>query len=117
VVLSPSSVVPAPLHQLCDQLLALHLLVEYSAETLCGEPDVRLRICRREEPDVSVELLVPDPGTWSSRHWDAVRIQRGYRRMWRGPDQDCSPGEVAAFVEALLDLGATQLPQRFADLG
>ena len=117
MVLSPSSVVPAPLHQLRDQLLALHLFVEFSAEPLCGEPDVRLRICRREEPDVSVELLVPDPTTWSSRNWDGVRIQRGYRRMWRGPDQGCSLGEVATFVEALLHLGTTQLPQRFVDLG
>jgi hypothetical protein len=117
VVLSPSSVVPAPLHQLCDQLVALRLFVEFSAETLCGEPDVRLRICRRDEPDLSVELLVPDPMTWCSRNWDAVRIQRGCRRMWRGPDLDCSLGEVATFVEALLHLSTTQLPQRFANLG
>ena len=105
------------LQQLCRQLVALRLVVDLSVGTLCGEPDVRLRICRREVPDASVELLVPDPATWSARNWDAVLVQQGQRRLWRGPDQDCPLDEAATFVRALLSINDTGLAERYAVLG
>jgi hypothetical protein len=113
-------VVTTPLHpgtddalqQLCVRLTAQRLQARIDVGMVAGEPDVRLQVCQDHRPDVTVELLAPDPPTWHSRHWDAVRVQRGGRRA-RG----CSLDEVGRFVQALLVLGATQLAQLYVDLG
>ena len=114
---SPDTVVDASLHRLCEQLVTQHFTVELSVESLCGERDVRLRVCRHDHPAVSVEVLAPDPSTWMSRCWDAVRIDCGRRRLWRGPDQERPLEEVVDFVSGLLCLTAAQLAQRYVDVG
>jgi hypothetical protein len=117
VVPSSSSVVLAALHRLREQLVERSYVVELDVTTVCGEPDIRLRVCRREQPDVTVELLAPDATIWSCRCWTAVRDQHGQRRLWLGPDQACSLAEVAAFVCALVRLPAAQLAERYVDAG
>ena len=114
---SPITVVTDSLDRLCELLVAQDFSVELSVEPICGERDVRLRVCWHEDPAVSVEVLAPDPSTWMSRCWDAVRIDRGHRRVWRGPDQGRPLDEVADFVSALLCLTAAQLADRYVDVG
>jgi hypothetical protein len=116
VISAPSSAIFKELHQLCDQLVALQLEVEISVETLCGESDVRLRVSQRHDPDRTVELLAPDPTAWSSRNWDAVCVQHGCRRVWRGPGESCSLDDVATFVHALVCLDAARLTPRYVAL-
>jgi hypothetical protein len=106
-----------PLQELCVRLAAQRLEARIDVGMVAGERDVRLQVCQDDRPDVMVELLAPDPSTWHSRHWDAVRVQRGGRRVWRGPARGCPLDEVGRFVQALLLLGATQLAQLYVDLG
>jgi hypothetical protein len=105
------------LQLLCARLRAKRLQARIDVATVGGEPDVRLQVCRNGGSDVLVELLAPDPPPRRPEHWDAVRIQCGGRRVWRGPDQDCSLDEVEEFVQALLQLGMPELERLYVDLG
>jgi hypothetical protein len=117
VVPAPSTLVDDSLRRLCEQLAARHFSVTIDVHVVCGEPDVRLRVCRPQDPAVTVELLGPDPTSWSSRGWHAVRLQHGDRRLWHGPDHGCPLEEVATFVAALVCAGTEHLGQRYVDLG
>jgi hypothetical protein len=106
-----------PLQALCVRLTAQRLRVRIDVTTAAGEPDVRLEVCREDRPDLTVELLEPDPPSRCPGHWNAVRVQCGARQVWRGPEHGCSLDEVEQFVEALLTLGEPELAQLFTELG
>jgi hypothetical protein len=113
--LAPSTDDPLP--RLRAELRARRLQAEMDVAMVGGEPDVRLHVCEQGRPDLAVEVLGRAPSAAPPDHWDAVRIQHGGRRVWRGPDRGCSLDEVRRFVEALLFLGVAQLAQLYVDLG
>ena len=74
--------------------------------SVCGEPDVRLVVCR-ESQDVAVEVLASER---PADRWQAVRVRGEDRQVWLGPPHDAPPGEVVTFVEALLEPRADDVP-------
>jgi hypothetical protein len=90
------------LPRLVHALRAHGLLAEVRILSVCGEPDVRLVSCR-EDGEVVVELLAAFAVELPGDRWSAVRVRGEDRQVWQGPPHDAPPGEVVAFVEALLD--------------
>lgn len=87
------------------------LRADLQAVSVCGEPDVRLVVCR-EGADVAVEVLAALAGERPAGRWQAVRVRGEDRQVWLGPPHDARPGEVARFVEALLDPHADDVRYR-----
>jgi hypothetical protein len=79
--------------------------------SVCGEPDVRLVVCRERE-EVAVEVLAAPAGEPPAARWHAVRVRGEDRHVWQGPPHDAPLGEAVAFVEALLapHAGALRYP-------
>jgi len=84
---------------------------------VCGDPDVRLVVCRRAGADVSVELLATPAAEPVPDRWHAVRVRGPDRQVWQGPRHDAPAAEVAALVEALLSESAAPDPGRYLLLG
>ena len=82
--------------------------------SVCGEPDVRLVICRPGEEvaveEVAVEVLAALAGERPADRWQAVRVRGVERHVWLGPPHDDPLGDAVAFVEALLEPYADGLP-------
>jgi len=85
------------------------LRADLQTVSVCGEPDVRLVVCR-ERADVAVEVLATPAGERPAGRWQAVRVRAEDRQVWLGPPHAAPPGETAAFVEALLTTHADDLP-------
>ena len=103
-----SFVVDPAVPVLVDALRARGLLADVQVVPVCGEPDVRLVVCR-EHGDVTVELLAALAVGPPVERWDAVQVSGDDRRVWQGPRYDAPARAVVAFVEALL-AGAEQVP-------
>lgn len=94
------------------------------AESVCGEPDLRVEV-RCPDDGLAVELLCcsppagPDPLTdvIDTSRWQAVRVDDGCRQVWQGPPSDCDRAAVVRFVADLLNATEDELGRRYELLG
>jgi hypothetical protein len=96
----PHLVDPAVL-PLCRALLDRGLMADVRVTFVCGEPDVRLLVCRGGA-DLYVELLASLACEPAPTHWHAVRVRGDSREVWQGPRYGSSPIEVVNFVDTML---------------
>ena len=101
---------------LCRALLDRGLMADVRVTFVCGEPDVRVLVCRNGA-DLHVELLASLACEPAPAHWHAVRVRGNSRAVWQGPRYGSCPIEVASFVDTMLSGCPERADGRYSLLG
>jgi hypothetical protein len=101
---------------LCRALLDRGLMAEVRVTFVCGEPDVRVLVCRNGA-DLHVELLASLASEPAPAHWHAVRVRGNSRTVWQGPRYGSCPMEVVGFVDTMLSECPERGDGRYSRLG
>jgi hypothetical protein len=112
----PVELVDPTVLALCQEFLARGLVADVRVAFVCGEPDVRLVVCRNGD-DLTVELLGELATEPVPAHWAAVRVQADRREVFQGPRYGSARAEVVDFVAALLTSRPEQAPVPCTRLG